>query len=45
VRWFLEERALVKSLGEEYRDYQKQVGAFLPKIALFLKSDERYSHD
>ncbi len=31
ARWFLEEKELVKSLGEEYRHYQREVGAFIPK--------------
>ncbi len=33
LRWHLEERALVRSLGESYRHYQREVGAFWPRIS------------
>ena len=32
-RWRCEEQALVEKFGEEYRSYQREVGAFWPKFA------------
>ena len=44
VRWLLEEKELARSLGEEYRRYQEEVGAFIPKFSFLFKTDERSSH-
>lgn len=44
IRWFLEERELLKSLGEEYRRYQKDVNAFIPKMTLLFGTEKEFSH-
>lgn len=44
IRKYLEEKALVRQLGQEYQQYQKEVGAFIPKLNAFLRTQEGPSH-
>jgi len=41
VRWLLEEKELVNSLGDEYRRYQEEVGPFIPKVSILFQTHER----
>jgi protein-S-isoprenylcysteine O-methyltransferase Ste14 len=44
VRKTLEERALIEALGEAYRAYQREVGAFWPRLGTVLRPKRGPSH-
>jgi len=44
VRQALEERTLLKELGEAYRTYQREVGAFWPRFEMVFKARRGLRH-
>jgi protein-S-isoprenylcysteine O-methyltransferase Ste14 len=44
LRKHLEEKVLLQSLGEEYRIYKREVGAFIPKPHVLFSLNRRSSH-
>jgi len=44
VRQWLEERTLLAQLGEAYRTYQREVGAFWPRMELIFRAKRGWRH-